>query len=365
MVEKGKISALQMAFLLYPTITATAILLVPAITGKYAKQDLWLSPIWASFAGVLVVFLVIQLNKRFPEQTIIQYGEKITGKFFGKLLGAALIFFLFHSNGMIIREYGEFIVGSFLPDTPMVVIIGSILFVCALAVRGGVEVLARSAEIIIPVVALVFISTLLLLLAETDVTNILSVFEKGITPSLMGAVVPSGWFMQFFMLSFFLPFLKDRKKGMKVSMFTLAAVMFTLVITNLVTVMVLGKLTETFTYPVMEAVRQINLADFIQNFESIVMALWVATTFIKITVFYYAIVLGTAQLLKLSDYRPIVFPIGFLLGGMSIWSATSLQELSYILSHIFPFYGPIFYVLIPVLLFLLAVFRKKTSNKSA
>lgn len=34
MLEKGKISAIQLAFMIYPTIEATAILLVPAITGK-------------------------------------------------------------------------------------------------------------------------------------------------------------------------------------------------------------------------------------------------------------------------------------------------------------------------------------------
>ncbi|TKH09627.1 spore gernimation protein, partial [Peribacillus simplex] len=44
-MEKGKISSLQMAFMMYPTIVATAVLGVPSITAKYAKTDLWLSPI--------------------------------------------------------------------------------------------------------------------------------------------------------------------------------------------------------------------------------------------------------------------------------------------------------------------------------
>ncbi len=51
MIEKGKISAAQMAMMMYPTIIATAILLVPAITARHANQDMWLSPLWASLIG--------------------------------------------------------------------------------------------------------------------------------------------------------------------------------------------------------------------------------------------------------------------------------------------------------------------------
>jgi spore germination protein KB len=36
MIEKGRISALQMAIMMYPTIMATAVPIIPAITGKLA-----------------------------------------------------------------------------------------------------------------------------------------------------------------------------------------------------------------------------------------------------------------------------------------------------------------------------------------
>jgi hypothetical protein len=84
MIEKGRISALQMAIMIYPTIMATAVLLVPAITGKFAKQDMWLSPVWASSIGFLSAYLVHQLNNRYPKQTVIQYSVKILGFIPGK-----------------------------------------------------------------------------------------------------------------------------------------------------------------------------------------------------------------------------------------------------------------------------------------
>ncbi|WP_205520125.1 GerAB/ArcD/ProY family transporter [Virgibacillus doumboii] len=362
MIEKGKINALQMAILIYPTIIATAILLVPAITGKVARQDMWMSPIWASAAGFLAAFIAIQLNKRFPEQTIIKYSETIAGKFIGKVVGLIFIFFLAHTCGVVLREYGAFVKGNFLSTTPMIVIIGSMALVCALAVRGGLEVIARSAQVFVPVVIVLFFLVLLLLTPELDPANMLPVFENGLTPSLRGAVVPAGWFLEFFLISFMLPFLRSRKKALKWSVLTVVAVMLTMVITNLVTMFVFGALTDRFTYPVMEAARYISIAEFIQHMESVVMAIWVGGIFVKISVFFYATVLGTAQWLKLSDYRPIVFPLGFIVTIMGYWSAANLQELEKFLSETFPFYALVFLAVIPLILLVAAVVREKITG---
>lgn len=362
MIEKGRISAAQMGILIYPTIIATAILLVPAITGMYAQQDMWLSPIWASFAGFFSVFLAVQLNKRFPEQTVIQYSEKIIGRIPGKLIGFVFILFLIHSNGMIVRQYSEFVVGNFLPQTPMTIVIAGMVLVCAFAVRGGLEVMARSAQIFVPVVSVLFLGLLLLLSPELDPANFFPFLEKGIGRSLMGSIVPASWFLLFFLISFMLPYLSNRKKAMKSGMVTVIAVMLTMVITNLFTMFLFGNVTTRFTYPVMEAIRYISVADFFQHLESIVMAIWVAATFVKISVFYYAIAIGIAQLFQLSDYRPIVLPLGILLVLISIWSASNLQELEYFLSNIFPFYGSIFYTVLPVLLWIVVLLRKKSEK---
>ncbi|HLS08423.1 endospore germination permease [Lentibacillus sp.] len=365
MIEKGKINTLQMAILIYPTVIATAILLVPAVTGEQARQDMWLSPIWASLAGFLAAFIAIQLNKRFPKQTLIQYSETIAGKFLGKVNGLVFILFLAHVCGVILREYGEFVKGNFLEDTPMAVILGSMILICAFAVRGGLEVIARSAQIFVPVVIVLFIVIILLLTPDMNPGNMLPVFENGLIPSLKGAVMPAGWYLEFFMISFLLPFIRNQKKAVKWSAATVIAVMFTLVITNMVTMFVFGAITDQFTYPVMEAARYISITEFIQHMESVVMAIWVGGIFVKISVFFYATVLSTAQWLKLSDYRPIVFPFAFIISVLGHWSAANLQELEKFLVETFPIYSLVFLAVIPIMLLLAAIILSKRSNPNA
>lgn len=358
MIERGKISALQMAVMMHPTVIATAILLVPAITTIQAERDMWISPVWASLVGFLTVYLADRLHRIYPEETIIQYSGRIIGNIPGKVYGLILLFFYLHVNGIIIREYGEFVVGAFLMHTPLGLVMGSMILACAFAVRGGIEVVGRLGQLFVPVVVLLFFFIFILLLPDMESNNMLPVLEKGIMPSLMGSVVPLSWFSEFLLISFLLPYLTDREKGLRWGMISVLLVMVLMLATNLSALFILGGLTVSQSYPVMGMVRYISIADFLEHLEAIVMAMWVVGAFMKISVFYYALVLGTAQWLHLSDYRPLVFPLGLLLMGFAVWSAPNLPELAHYLGTTSPFHMTLIQTAIPLILFLVAQLRK-------
>jgi spore germination protein KB len=362
MIEKGKISAAQMAMMMYPTIIATAILLVPAITARHANQDMWLSPLWASLSGFLTVYIAVQLHQLYPQKTLIEYSGDILGKFLGKMVGLIFLFLYLHANGLILREYGEFVVGNFLLHTPLIFVMGSMTLVCSFAIRGGVEVIGRLAEMVVPVVIIMILIIIILLIPDMEVENMFPIMEKGMMPSLMGSIVPQSWFSEFFLIAFLLPYVADQNKGKKWGMISVAAVMLTLSFINFAVLFVLGGITAHFVYPVASAVRYISIADFIEHIEAIVAALWVVGVFLKICVFYYALVLGTAQWLNLSDYRPIIFPMGLLMLLFAVWSAPNLMELTYFLGSSFPFYMHSIQVGIPLLLLFIAKWRKRANN---
>ncbi|MCQ6561748.1 GerAB/ArcD/ProY family transporter [Paenibacillus mendelii] len=363
MIEKGKISAFQMGVMMYPTIFATAILSLPSIIAVQAGRDMWLSPIWASTIGFLAVCIAYQLHKLYPKETIVEYSVHLVGRIVGKIMGLMFIFFYMHLNGFIIREYGEFVVGNFFVKTPIIVVIGSMVIVCAFAVRGGVEVLGRCAQIFVPIVIILILLIVFLLSPDLKPIQIYPIMEHGVKPSLMGAVVPSDWFSEFIVISFLLPYLTDREKGMKWGMISVFAVMLTMVLSNMTALFLFGINTVGFRYPVMVAARYISLANFLEHLESIVMAIWIVGAFVKISVFYYVIVLGTAQWLKLTDYRPIVWPVGFLLVLFSVWVAPNVQEMTRVVGTSIPFYLLSMQVAVPTLLLFIAFIQKKFRKK--
>lgn len=362
-MKNVKFSSLQMAMLLYPTILATAILSVPSLTANYAKQDLWFSPIMASLIGYITLFVSNKLNVIFPDKTVIQFSENIIGKTPGKIISFIFLLFYLQTTGLIVRDYGEFIVSSFLFKTPLVVIMASMVLLCAFVVYGGVEVLGRTGQLLFPIFVAPFLFFVILLSPDFELGNILPIFEEGIIPSIKGAIPLSGWFSEAFIITFLFPYLTDKKKGMKYGMISILGVMITLVIVNLTVLFVLGTTTSSKIYPLMNVSRYISYADFFENLDSVIMAIWILGAFVKISVFYFAIVIGTAQWLNLSDYRPLIWPIGILMIEFSYWSIPNMMSFSYHGNIYFSFYGVPIQTIIPLLLLFVSIIKKRKKGE--
>lgn len=358
-MKEGKISTLQMSMMMYPTILATAILSVPSVTAGYAKQDLWLSPIIASFIGFVTVYIAVQLHKLYPGQTIVQSTEQIIGRFMGKVVVFFILLFYIEITGQIVRSYSEFIASSFLFKTPISIVIASMLLLCAFAVQGGLETIGRITQLFFPVFFVPLIILIFLLSPNFEIKNILPVLEEGVIPPIKGAVILSGWFAEFFLIAFFLPSLSDGKKALKQGLIIVLAVMVTLIAVSLTTLFVLGVTTSSKTYPLMNASRYISWADFFENLDAIVMAIWIMGAFVKLSVFYYVIVLGTAQWLNLSSYRFIIWPIGILIAEFSFWSIPDTMAFARDENQSFPFYSLLIQTLLPLCLLVIALIRKR------
>jgi spore germination protein KB len=63
--------------------------------------------------------------------------------------------------------------------------------------------------------------------------------------------------------------------------------------------------------------QRINIANFLQRIEALMATTWIISTYFKIVLFFHAFVLETAQILKLKSYRPLIFPVEFLIYGLS------------------------------------------------
>lgn len=358
-MEKGKISSLQMAIMMYPTIVATIIISVPAITAKYAHNDLWISPIISSVIGYLTVFIAFQLHKFYPNLTVIQFSEKIMGRIAGKMIGFLILFFYVQSTGQILRSYSDLLVNSFLSKTPISVIMITMILLCAIVVSCGIEVVGRAAQVFMPAFFIPLIIFIFLLSPEYHFKNLFPILVDGFFPPIKGAIASMSWFSEFFLIIFLLPFLSDGKKGKKFGMITVFAVMMTLVAVNLMVLFVLGTTTSTWAYPLITAGRYIGIADFFENLESIAMAVWILGAFVKISVFFYACALGTAQWLNLSDYRPVVWPLGILFVEFGFWSLPGSTAYSKFITSTLPFYGTFIQTIIPLFLLVVAFIKNK------
>ncbi|UKS27412.1 spore germination protein [Paenibacillus sp. HWE-109] len=297
MIEKGKISPLQLAILMHPTILATAALSVPSITIRTAGIDMWMTPLIASLVGFWMVYVVVRLHKAYPSLTFIEYSQTLLGPYGGKAIGILFLGALLFTNGLVLREYGEFISSSFLQETPMLIVITCMVSVCAYAIHAGLEVLSRTAQILIPVAVLIIFVMVILMIPDFELKQMFPIFGEGLLPPLLGSIVPSSWFSQFFVLAYLLPYVSHGEKILKWGFISVVSVLLTLLAINLSILFLFGTLTEGLNYAFLAAVRYISIADFLEHVESLLMAIWLIGIFIKVAIIYYATVLGIAQLL--------------------------------------------------------------------
>ncbi len=201
MPKKGTISSVQMAAMLYFAIMATAILGPPALMYTFAQQDMWISPIWASFIGAFTLLLVFRLSREYPGQTYVQICITVCGPVLGRVIAGVYVLFYLHVNSIILREFVELVVSKFLYNTPEMVIVAGMMLLCAFAVRGGIEVLGRISQIVLPVILSLLFLLLFFVIPEMNLTFMLPVFEDGLLPSLKGAIPPATWFSEFFLVN--------------------------------------------------------------------------------------------------------------------------------------------------------------------
>lgn len=361
-MEQGRITWPQLGMLMYLMVGATSVLIVPSVTAKYAHQDLWMTPFIGSVVGFVAIYMALRLYRYYPNQSIIQYGEHLLGKWIGGTANLVWLFFLWQNTGVILREYGEFIVGSVLLRTPQSVVSICLIFVCALAIRGGIEVLGKFALLITPLFLGFVIFIPLLLTPEMDVLQITPVLENGWKPVLKGSILPMEWFMEYVLVSFMLPYATGQQSPWRWLSLPIILMLGTMVLLNLTCLFVFGDLTSMYTFSVFNAAKYISLGNIIEHIEAIVMVLWIMGGFVQISSWYYILVIGTAQSFHIRDYRPLVFPIGILIVAMSLWIVNDLSEMTKLFATSGAVFAAVVQICYPALLLLIAWWKHKTGE---
>ncbi|MFP3123670.1 spore germination protein [Ectobacillus funiculus] len=364
-MEKAKISAGQFFSLIVLFNFGTALVVS---LGLQAKKDAWLAILLGTAGGFIFFLIYRSLFRIYPQQPIISYIQTILGKYIGWPLGLLYILFFIYGAARDVRDGGEILTSAILDQTPLLIINLSIIVTIAYVLYKGIEVLVRTAQIyLVMVLGLGIISNLLLMYGGlVHINNLLPVLRDGWKPVLttfysQTLSFPFGEMVCFTML---FPLLQNHKQGVKMGFWAVVFSGLVLSYTIALDILVLGfDIAGRASFPLLTMISKINIGEFIQHLDLIVILTLIICNFFKIAVFYYAAVMGTTVLLNLQDYRKMVAPIGIIILYSSNMIAFDfsghLEEGNFSLITIFPLFGEI----IPAILLLIAVIRKKFSQR--
>lgn len=321
-MTSSKISSRQFLILVFLFTIGSSILIIPTSQAYFAKQDGWIATMIGTGIGLLLVWLYVAIGNLCPGASLIQLNEKVFGKWIGKFVSLLLLSTVFLAGPTVALYYvGEFMTTQIMPTTPLSSINFLFAIIVIIGVRLGLEVVARSAELLLPWFFLFFFTLVLFVLPKVEIENIQPVLEEGVRPLgaavlffLSIAILPSVVLLMIFPSSVHEPMQASGAfyKGYLVAAIVLASII-------VLCILVLGAdLTARTMYPSYILAKKIYVGHFLQRIEAIMAFMWFISLYFRVALYLYVTALGLAQIFNLNDYRTLVLPLGLLLVTLSL-----------------------------------------------
>lgn len=314
-----------------------------------ARQHAVISYIISGLICLLSLWLVSTTLKRFSDRNLLQ---AMAGRFpiFGRILLVFYLLFLLFICARDIRIISDFTNTVLLNRTP-VPILG--LMVTATAVyisQGGIRAFLGLSEIYAPIFIASMFFVVLVLLRDIHPTYLVPYFSID-----WSGITEGAWFVFPYQAEILvLPLVISGKYYKAISGYVgLAIGTALMVVLLLLSQMVLGiPLVERLIHPGYELIRQIQITDFIDRFDLLLLGFWYPMALSKIAFDLY-VLCYTLQIVvpKLSG-RLMTAPAGALAFACSIWFFKNALQLFHF-NFVLPLIAITFYLVIPILFFVM------------
>lgn len=350
--------------LLFILVMATVILFVPGITAAQAKQSAWLVPLFLPvLTGFTTIWTAGKLGQRFPQHTLVQYSVILLGKAAGKLVAGAYILFFLVLNVLVIREFSQFLTLTMLPKTPAYILNMAVVLVGCYVAAKGIEVVARMAQFIFPLFVVGTLFIFVLAIPSMEPGKLLPLLEGGIVPIIRSSVTPASWYGEVIVLVMLLPSVNKPQEAKNRGFLAILAVAGFLSVDILITLGIYGpELTGYFHFPFWLVAKYIEFGNYLQRVESVVAVLWITGMTIKVALISYVIALTTAQVLGLTGYRPVFYPLALVQIMASSYPLINIAALGVILDQYWPLFALQFELVLPLVLLFVALIRRKRKD---
>lgn len=359
-LERGRISSRQVVFLVTNLIYATEIQFVPAFLTMYAGQDAWVVVLITAVIGFLFGALVISLGLRFPDKTPVEYGMDLLGKWAGRALGILLGFFFFYVAAIVVRELADHLLIAVMPETPLVVFIALYVFAIAYGVYLGLEVFARVGEILYPLFLSTILFSAIFLFPQLDWDLLKPVLDHSPQELLRGSLTLLAFYGEGVAILFLIPCMRNSEQASGLNIKISSLLNIPLLVLVVMEIAIFGAVeTSRILYPSFELAKMISVTGFFERVESFLLAFWVTTVCLKVALLYYTALVAFAQSLNLRDHRPLVWPGAVCLTALAVLAFSDITQARGFLSTSWPVFGLSVEGGVPILLYSLALLRKK------
>ncbi|MGV2622556.1 UNVERIFIED_CONTAM: GerAB/ArcD/ProY family transporter [Halobacillus marinus] len=357
-----KLTTPQTIALLGSMLVAVGIFTLPrALAEKVNTPDVWIPILIGGGITLGAGFLIIVLSLRFPEKHFFQYNQIITGRFIGTLISLLFISYTITLAAYEIRAMAELTQFYLLEDTPLSVIMISMLLVSIYLSVGGINPIARMFEFLYPITIFFFLMIILLGLKIFHIDNLRPVLGQGIGPVLEGI---SPTLLTFSGVEFMLVWIALMKMPKKAFQVVGWGVGVTVLLYLVTVVVVVGALsidrTKIDTWPTFSLIQQYEYTGvFFERFDAVFLVVWLIQIFATYIACHYIAATGLAFTFK-TKYKKVCYlllPVVYLIALIP----EDYNQMA-VMGDYIGYSSIVFSMAIPALLLGIAVIRKQKGS---
>lgn len=316
---EGHIGLREGVILVFAVMAAKLFLQYPEYLINASGPAAWQAALIMTVTALLLFLPIVYLTRRFPGRSLAAISEEVAGPVAGPLLTLAVAAWLFATMTVSIRNFTETFIVAILPTTPPSVLTLALLLCISYAAYRGLEALARTTLILIPVIAAGGFLVLLFSLPRGDVSRLFPFWGDGLGPTVLGGAYFAGMAAEAIILLVVGYGFKQAKSLYHSGLLGITLFGITAAMTVTVLVMVYGAPDASqLPFPMYDLTRLVYLGRFLQRTESLIVMFWFFAAAVRLSTLLYASTVAVAGALQLPSYRPILLSVTLLSGVLSL-----------------------------------------------
>lgn len=354
--ENDILSTGQLGSIIISAIIGAGILSLSRVVSEVSGRDGWISVIIGGLFAILNTYIVIKLAKRYPNETIIEYSNKIVGKYLSKVIGILFLLFYIGSSSIILRMLAEILITWFLRYTPRTIISLLIVLLCVYGSRKGIKVLGRVSYILVFLLFPLIILLIVPFFVESSIMNIRPVGREGI--NIIKGVLPSIFsYSGFELILLYFPFLTNKKKIVKAGIYPVIGI--TILYSTIVFLQFITFPQVTIKKMWMPSIQYIASlkVPFFERIDLLFINTWLIAIFTTIFTQYYSIGVVIKDLFNLKSRKNVPIIVAPIVFFISIIPNNIVETNKY--GEIISYASILLAIILPTLLLIISNFKKR------
>lgn len=358
----SKITVLQLFFIIVQTQIGVGVLSLPYTVFNVSGTDGWISILLSGFFIQLAIFIIWQLNRSYPNETLYDYTPRVIGKYFGSILNLLYTLFFSITAALVLVLFSNTVKTWAFPLTPSWIIIGFLMGICTYLVVADLVIMARF-YVLVSIIILVFVGLVVYAHSEANYLYVFPLGKEGLINMIKGSKEAVISMLGFEMLLVIFPFIKG-KDIEKLKMATYSNIFVTMIYTFIAfTSYVFFSPAEIVLVPepVLYMMKEFSFV-ILERIDLIFLSFWIIAVGTSVMSYLYLASKGVAKLFSVRKESKVVPYVAFFIfiGSIIPTNHLLIDRLSEIIGNISILFIPI----IPLFLLALTFWTKRKRRET-